>query len=170
MSRISVTNITVNVNSLQPAYTALGMGNVPAGSTIANGVTAIQKVLIGNLSSSWPTSYPAYESNQMNDGIMEPWSDNIAGSAPACVTQQIINSFNGWQLPYSTTAVNQIAIEITQNIASDGGQSGTFYGQTTLAGGGETLYWGVAYTTAVVIGPPSNATGVIYAFAGVLGI
>jgi hypothetical protein len=170
MSSVSVTQINVDVNNLQPAYSALGMGSVPAGTTIANGVAAIEKVLIANLASGWPAAFAPYLSYQMADGIMEPWTANVPGSAPACVTQQLINSFNGWQLPYSTTAINQIAIEITQQIGSNGGQAGTFYGQTTLAGGGETLYWGVAYTTAVVVGPPDNSVGIIYAFSGSLGL
>lgn len=168
MSSISSTTINVNVQNLQPAYTALGMGNIPAGTSVAMGISGLEKTLLGNLANGWPSVFAPYASYQQNDGIMEPWSDNVGGTAPSCVTQQIISSFNGWELPYSSDAVNQIASEITQNIAANGGQTGTFYGRTALAGG-ETLYWGVSYATAVVIGPPTNATGIIYAFSAAIG-
>ena len=170
MASYNSTNITVNVGNFQNAYSDLGLGTVPAGATIADGVKAIEKALIANLMSHWPANgYPASSANQTDDGIMEPWSANVGGTAPACVVQQLANNFNGWQLPYSTTLLNQIAIEITQNIASNGGMTGTFYGQTSLTPN-ETVYWGVAYTTAVVIGPPSNSTGIIYAFTAVLDL
>jgi len=170
MSTYNSANITVNVDNFQQAYTDLGIGAIPAGTTIANGIKEIEKALIAKLMSGWPANgYPASDPNQRNEGIMEPWSDNVAGTAPFCVTQQLTSSFNGWQLPYSSGLVNQIAIEITQNIASNGGQTGTFYGQTSLTPN-ETIYWGVAFTTAVVTAPPSNSTGIIYAFTAVLDL
>ncbi len=169
MSTISTTNITVNVNNLQPAYTALGLGPIPAGSTIANGVAAIKTALAKNLMTNWPSDYPASVPNQEDTGIMEPWSANVAGSAPACILQQLTTDFTSWQLPYSQVLLNQMAIQITTEIADNGGQTGHFYGQTRLSGS-ETIYWGVAFTTAVVIGPPTNATGIIYSFTAVLGL
>lgn len=169
MSTYNTNNITVNVNNFQPAYTALGLGTIPAGTSVANGVSTIEKALIASLMSSWPSTYPASAPNQTDDGIMEPWSANVSGTAPACIVNQITTDFNSWQLPYSSALLNQMAIQITTEIAANGGQTGNFYGQTNLAGS-EKIYWGVAYTTAVVIGPPTNATGIIYAFTAVLGL
>ena len=163
-------DITVNINNFQQAYTDLGIGEIPAGTQIADGIKAIERALLTTLVSGWHTNgYPAIVANQQNDGIMEPWSDNVGGTAPRCVTQQLQNSFNGWGLPYSTDLVNQMAIEITQNIASNAGQTGTYYGRTSLTPN-ETIYWGVAFTTAVVTAPPSNSTGIIYAFTAVLDL
>jgi hypothetical protein len=171
MSKVTNTTvINVNVTNFQPCYNALGMGQIPPGTSVADGVTAIEKVLLANLQKNWPAKFPVYDTSQQGDGIMEPWSQNVGGTAPACVVQEITNYYNGWELPYTSDAVRQAAIEITQSIASNAGQAGYYYGHTTLAGGGEKLYWGVGYTTAVVIGPPTNATGVIYAFSAVLDI
>ncbi|MFZ6844160.1 hypothetical protein [Undibacterium sp. RuTC16W] len=169
MSTVQTTNINVNIINFQEAYTSLGMGTIPAGTSVANGVAAIEKALIANLMSKWPASYPASEPNQVDDGIMEPWSSNVAGTAPVCLVNQITTDFNSWQLPYNSDLLMQMGNEITTEIAANGGQTGYFYGQTSLAGS-EKIYWGVAYATAVVIGPPSNATGVIYAFSAVLGL
>lgn len=166
MSRVSETNITINVNALQPAYTATGLGTIPAGTSVANGVTALETNLAKKLASSWPYGPDnPYVANQTNEGVVEPWSANVAGTAPACVVQQIQTSFNGWQLPYSTAAVNQMAMEITTNIANNGGQLGTFFGQTTM--GGEKIYWGVAYIAVPV--DTNNTLGIVYAFTGALG-
>ena len=169
MSNINEQNITVNVDNFQPAYTSLGLGQIPAGTSVANGVSTIEKALISNLMSKWPKSYPDSIPNQKNDGIMEPWSANVGDTAPACLVNQITTDFNSWQLPYNTATLNQMAKEITTSIASNGGQTGNFYGQTSLTSN-EKVYWGVAFTTAVVIGPPSNSTGIIYAFTAVLGL
>jgi len=166
MSSTSVNVITINVNALQPAYNNLGLGPIPAGTSVANGVAALEKILIATLAGSWPYAPGTpYVPNQTNDGIMEPWSANVGGTAPACVLQQIQTSLNGWQLPYSTAAINQMAIEITTNIANNGGQNGTFFGQTTM--GAEKLYWGVAYAAIPV--DTNNTLGIIYAFTGALG-
>src|ERR1700740_1000466 len=99
MSTINETQININVTNLQPNYTALGMGSVPPGTTLAAGISAIEKVLIAQLASSWPATAAPYVPTQTNDGIMEPLTAAVAGSVPACVTQQIINSLNGWNLP-----------------------------------------------------------------------
>lgn len=169
MSIFSTNNISVSINNFQPAYTALGLGTIPAGITVANGVAAIEKALIAGLMSKWPPTYPASVSRNVDDGIMEPWSANVGGTVPACIIQQLTTDFTSWELPYTSDLLRQIAKQITTEINANGGQTGYFYGQTSISGS-ETIYWGVAYTTAVVIGPPTNATGIIYSFTAVLGI
>lgn len=168
--KVSVTTIVnnnVSVSALQPAYTASGLGPIPAGTSVANGVVKLEKILIGKLASGWPYGPDtAYVANQTNDGIVEPWTANVSGTAPACVVQAIQTSLNGWQLPYSSAAINQMAIEITTNIANNGGQAGTFFGQTTM--GAAKLYWGVAFAAIPV--DTNNTMGIIYAFTGALGL
>jgi|GEM_PF-3516834 len=167
MSKTTVNNINVSVNNFQPAYNSYGLGTIPAGTTVAQGVNTLQTAMDNTLMAKWPTSYPPANTNQIDHAIMEPWSDNVAGTAPKCATQAISLDFTSWNLPYSTAAVTQMAKEITQQIANNGGEAGQFYGQTPLAGS-EILYWGVAFATAVVIEP--DTTGILYSFTATLGI
>jgi hypothetical protein len=166
MSTTTVNEINIDVNALQPAYNNVGLGPIPPGTSVANGVAALEKILIGMLASSWPYAPDtAYVANQTNDGIMEPWTSVVGGTAPSCVVQQIQTSLDGWQLPYSPAAIQQMAIEITTNIANNGGQKGSYFGQTSM--GAEKLYWGVAYAAIPV--DTNNTQGIIYAFTGALG-
>ncbi|MFT5847060.1 MAG: hypothetical protein ACJARX_002439 [Psychroserpens sp.] len=45
IAKVSVTNITVNVNELQTAYTNCGLGSIPAGTTVSGAVAAIDAKL-----------------------------------------------------------------------------------------------------------------------------
>lgn len=167
MSKTTVNNVNVSVYNFQAAYTAYGLGTIPAGTSVAAGVGTIQKAMDNVLKTQWPASYPTFVPNQVDHAIMEPWKDNIGGTAPRCATQAITLDFTSWNLPFSTAAVTQIAKEITQQIANNGGQTGTFYGQTPLTSS-ETLFWGVAFATAVVIEP--DVTGILYSFTAALGL
>ncbi|WP_353780097.1 hypothetical protein [Winogradskyella sp. 3972H.M.0a.05] len=168
MAKVSVTNITVNVNEFQEAYSRLGLGQIPAGVTVSTVVSKIEAKLAKDLSGSWPDAFPAYASYQEDSAIMAPWKANVAGKAPKCVTQAITQDFTSWDLPVDTNTITEMAKQITQEVANNGGLSGTFYGRSQL-GGAETLYWGVGFATAPVINQPEEM-GIIYVFSAVLGL
>ncbi len=163
-SSVSITN----VYEMQPTFSQLGMGPVPAGITADAGVSLVQKQLFKNLSASWPATAPQYDPTQQDQGIMGPWTDNVGGTAPPCVVQAITTDFNAWSLPVDTGTVNEMAQQITQEISNNGGLTGQFFGKTRL-GGSETLYWGVGYATGPIQDSP-EVLGVIYVFAAVFGV
>lgn len=158
----------VNANSVQPSLSALGEGTLPAGTTADAAVAIVENVLAKKLQGDWPSTYPDYETDQQDQGIMGPWNANVAGAAPQCVVQQLTGDFNAWELPSDDTTINAIATQITQEISSNGGLSGTFYGRTRV-GGSETIYWGVAFATGAIQDNP-EVLGIIYVFTAQLGV
>jgi hypothetical protein len=166
----STVNVT-NVFAMQPAYTQLGMGPIPDGITLSKAVTLLKNALSTKLLAQWPSSVPPI-GTQQDSGIMGPWSDNIAGSAPSCVVQQITGDFSAWELPSDPTTVNAIAQQITQEISSQGGIAGVFVGETPV-GANESIFWGVGYGTCAVSNPSGGGpdeVGVVYLFAAQLGL
>jgi hypothetical protein len=164
----TVTVINCNVTNLQPSYTSLNLGPIPAGTTTDQAAKTVRKALVDLMDTNWPATYPSVPSNQQDSGIMQPWADNVSGTAPACAVAQITTDFKAWSLPFDKNTFSAMAVQITTEIAAQGGDTGTFYGQTNISGS-ETIYWGVGYTTAVVIDDPET-TGIIYSFRAVLGI
>jgi len=158
----------VNVNSMQPTYDALGLGPIAPGTRADVAVATVEKVLFKKLKASWPASAPQYDPTQQDSGIMGPWSQNVAGTAPPCVVQQITIDFNNWSLPNDQAAISSMAQEITQQIQNNGGLSGSFYGKTRL-GGSETLYWAVGFGTGVIVDNPEEM-GVIFVYTAALAV
>ncbi len=163
----SSANVTViNVNLLQPVYNSLNMGQIPAGTTPDAATAQILKTLRNSLADNWPTTWPAFDVSQADAGIMQPWSENVAGSAPKCVTDQITLDFNAWSFPNDPAMVTQMAKEITEQIGASGGNTGVFSGKARR-GAASTMYWRVGFTTGIVIDDPFTL-GVFYAFCGVM--
>lgn len=166
MSR--TTNITVNVINFQPAYTSLGLGPIPAGTTPDDAVATLQKKLGKDLQTNWPSTFEPYNSMQEDSGVMAPWKANIPGTAPKCATDAIALDFEAWGLPVDHPSITLIAKEVTQQISNHGGNMGVFYGKSRIAGS-TTIQWGVSFTTSVVVDKPEEM-GIIFAFAAVLAI
>jgi hypothetical protein len=123
--------------------------------------------LKSSLANNWPSSWPSYDDTQVDSGIMEPWSGNVSGSAPQCVTDQITLDFNSWSFPNDQAMITQMAKEITQQISASGGNTGVFSGKARR-GASTTLYWRVSYTTGIAIDDPETM-GVFYGFCAVMG-
>lgn len=157
---INQTNIT-NITVLQPMATALGIGQLPAGQQPSVAVANFQAALTKMLLASWPNPSNPYGTN-IEPGIMGPWSANVGGTAPACVVQQITQNFASWGLTVDAGTINEMAQEITTQVASDGGTQGTAYGVSRL--GGATINWGVGYVTGPIADNPAME-GVVYVFA-----
>jgi hypothetical protein len=153
---------------MQPLHDALQMGSIPAGTTTDAAVNAVQAQLQTNLATAWNSAGRTSPGVNTNVGIMGPWSADVGGTAPTCVVQQLTENFTAWGLPTDQGAISSIASEITENIAANGGLSGQFLG-LTREGGSETLLWGVAYATGIIVDNPMML-GVIYTFEAVLGI
>jgi hypothetical protein len=168
MAKVTVTNINVNVNNFQQAYTDLGLGPIPAGTKLDVAVPAIFAKLGTLLQTGWPANFGTYIASQEDSAIMSPWTANVGGTAPQCVIDAITLDFTSWALPVDSNTITLMAKEITQQIVNKGGDTGTFYGRTVLAGS-EMMYWGVAFTTAIVVDSPEQ-TGILYAFTANLGI
>jgi hypothetical protein len=166
-SSVSITN-NINNPTMQGTYNSLGLGPIPAGTTADAAVTAVEKVLFKNLQTGWPSTAAPYDPTQQDSGIMGPWSDNVAGTAPPCVVQQVTLDFNSWGLPNDPPTISAIGSEITQQISDNGGLTGVFYGKQRL-GGSETIYWGVGFATGVIVDSPEEF-GIIYVFAAAFGI
>lgn len=163
------TSVTViNVQSMQPSFTAAGLGPIPAGTTADAAVATIQTAFATKLRNNWPSNWPAYVTSQQDQGIMGPWSANLAGTAPPCLVQQITMDFNNWELPVDTSTINDMASQITEEISANGGTTGTFTGRTRI-GGAETIYWGVAFGTGAIADNPEEM-GIIYVFSAQLGV
>jgi hypothetical protein len=158
----------INVTSMQPTYTALGLGPIPAGTLADAAVATVEKQLFKNLQASWPASAPTYDPTQQDSGIMGPWSGNVAGTAPPCVVQQITLDFNSWALPNDQNAITSMAEEITQQIQNNGGLSGQFYGKTRV-GGSMTLYWAVGFGTGAIADNPEEL-GIIFVYSAALAV
>ena len=163
------TSVTINNSaSMQPTYTALGMGDVPAGITADAAVTAVQTKLLSNIQAKWPKTWP----DPLTDtdvGAMGPWDDNVAGTAPPCLVKKLQLDFTGWGLPVVQTVINQMAEEITEQVSSRGGLSGMFFGKTAV-GGSETIYWAVGFGTGTLEDGPPAVLGIIYVFTAALGV
>lgn len=168
MSRTNVTVINVNVTNFQAAYTNLGLGPIPAGTTVSSAVSTILAKLRDNLQKDWPTRYEPFATEQEDGAIMTPWKDNVPGTAPKCVIDTINLDFEAWGLPVDDKTINLMAKEITQQISNHGGAYGTFYGKSRIAAS-ETIQWGLGFTTAVVVDKPEQI-GIIYSFSAVLSL
>ncbi len=167
MAKVSVTNITVNVNKFQPAYNHFGLGPIPAGTKIDQAVATIQRQLKKELSDNWPKANPSPKYSP-DAAIMAPWKNNVAGTAPKCVTDAISQDFTTWGLPVDKNTITEMAKQITQEISNSAGLNGYYYGQSAL-GASETIYWGVSYISAVVVDKPEEY-GIIFAFSASLGL
>ena len=167
MAKVSVTNITVNVNEFQTAYNHFGLGPIPAGTKIDHAVAAVQKALKTELSTNWPKANPSPQ-YAPDSAIMAPWKGNVAGSAPKCVTDAINQDFGSWGLPVDKATVTEMAKQITQEISNSAGLNGYYYGQSSL-GASETIYWGVSYISLVVVDSPEEY-GILFAFSASLGL
>jgi hypothetical protein len=154
--------------SLQGSYTALGLGPIPPGTPVDAAVKTLEAALFKLLAASWPSTYPTYPSVQ-DSGVMGPWNSNAPGTAPPCVTQQMTLDFQSWGLPVDENAITLMAEEITQQISNNGGQAGTFYGQTRV-GASETMYWAVGFATGAIVDGPPEELGIIYTFVATLGL
>lgn len=168
MAQVNSTSITVNVNNFQPAYSSLGLGPIPAGTTVDSAVKTIQTALEKMLGDNWPKSGYGSAPTQTDSAIMAPWKANIPGTAPKCVIDAIKIDFKAWGLPVDDNAITLMAKEITQQISNHGGNTGTFYGVSHVTSS-ETIYWGVSFTTAVVVDNPME-TGIIYGFGAVFSL
>jgi hypothetical protein len=168
MSKTEVKIINVNVNNFQAAYTNLGLGPIPAGTTLDSVVKDIKVKLTDNLEKSWPKKYEPYTAEQVDGAIMTPWKDNIPGTAPQCVLDAISLDFEAWGLPVDTKTITLMAKEITQQISNKGGEYGTFYGKSHIAAA-ETIQWGLSFVTAIVVDKPEQI-GIIYSFSAVLSL
>jgi hypothetical protein len=118
------------------------------------------------ISSNWPSAFPTYASYPEDSAIMAPWKDNVGGSIPKCVVDAITQDFTSWDLPVDTATIRNMAKQITQEVANNGGSTGTFFGKSQL-GGAATLYWGVGFATAPVVNSPEEM-GIIYAFSALV--
>lgn len=167
MAKVSVTNITVNVNNFQSAYDHFGLGRIPAGTKIDKAVATIMRSLKKELSDNWPKANPT-PSYAPDAAIMGPWKANAAGTAPKCVTDALTQDFDTWGLPVDKDTIDQMAKQITQEISNSAGLNGYYYGQSTL-GASETIYWGVSYISAVIVDNPEEY-GIIYGFSASLGL
>ena len=164
----STTNVTViNVRILQPVYDSLNMGQIPSGTTPDSATAAILTKIKNNVTADWPSAWPAFDSTQVDSGIMQPWSGNVPGTAPKCVTDQITLDFNSWSFPNDQAMIKQMAEEVTEQVGASGGNWGVFSGKARR-GAASTIYWRVGYTTGIVIDNPETL-GVFYGFAAVMG-
>jgi hypothetical protein len=161
---VNVTNVFI----MQPTYTALGLGPIPAGTLPDVLVPAIEKKLVAQLQAAWPSTFPAYTASQQDMGIMGPWADNIAGTAPPCLVQQATLDFQNWELPVDAGAIDAMGKTITQEISSNGGEAGTAFGRTRV-GTAVTIYWGVSFVTGPIADNPEEI-GVIYVFTALADI
>lgn len=164
------TNVTiVNIQSLQSSYNQYGLGQLPAGITPDDAVGSLQQAEVAAMQKNWPAKFLPFDGSQVDKGIMGPWTENVAGTAPPCLVAQIKQDFSSWELPGDMSTINAMAMQITQEIASgSGGRSGgQFYGKHNI--GAETIYWSVGYAAGVIADTPQE-TGIIYAFAVVFGL
>jgi len=167
-------SVTINNTiSMQNSYDQLGLGPIPPGTTADSAVKTVQTSLFTTLNANWPKGFPPLaDTSQHDQGIMGPWSDNIPGSAPSCVVQQLSQDFKSWEMPVDTNTINTMAAQITQEISSNGGVSGTFFGRSQI-GGSETVHWGVGFATGAIADGPDGGTeelGIIYVITAQLDV
>jgi hypothetical protein len=155
---VNVTNVTV----MQAAYTEAGLGQIPAGTTPDAAVQGLETALFAAMQKGWPAGYGTYPTGNQTSGIAQPWSSNVAGTAPKCVVQAITQAFTGWGLPVDAATITLMAQTITQGIANNAGNFGTFPGLHRI--GGVTIYWSVGFVAAPVEDGPPSVNGIIYTF------
>lgn len=167
---VQETTVYNNVEVLQKAYDAYGLGPIPPGTKIDDAVTGIKASQVASLTKDWPTQFAAMPIGATPDSsIMGPWNDNVAGSAPPCAIQAISQDMQTWLLPVDTDAINDMAKQITQAISNTGGLKGEHFGRTQLASGSEQLDWGVAYVATVVSNNP-ELSYIVYSFIAALNV
>jgi hypothetical protein len=165
------TNVTiVNIESLNATCQQLGMQPLPPGTPLDKGVKQVWDALNTAMATKWAKVYPSVTAPAESDsGVMGPWSDNVPGTAPQCLTGKVGEDFKSWGLPVDDPAIEQMAVQITQEISSQGGAAGTFVGQSQV-GGSETIYWAVGYGTGAIADGPPEMLGVIYTFMATLSV
>lgn len=153
---INVTNITI----IAPAYQAIVGSPVPQGAGVIDLIRAMETAQTAKLKADWSRGpYPG----QALSAIMGPWSPDLAGTAPACVVQELTTSFEGWGIP--TDGATQIAVEITTQIGSNGGFSEEFFGRWSEGVNAE-LDYGLEYGILPI--DEQGTQGVIYSFSAAL--
>lgn len=167
MAKVSITNITVNVNNFQSAYNHFKLGPIPPNTNVDHAVASIEKALKTELSKNWPKANPS-PSYAPDAAIMAPWKANVPGTAPKCVIDAITQNFDSWGLPVDKNAIQTMAKQITQEISNSAGLNGYFYGQSSL-GASQTIYWGISYISVIVVDKPEEY-GIIYGFSASLGL
>lgn len=169
----SAIDTVIEVESLVETFEAAGLAP-PAAGTKASEVLNKQlwPAFAKKLQDGWPADWPAYDASQVDEGMMGPWTANVAGTAPSCVVQQIMMDLGNWGLPADQNTVNAMASQITEEVAAHGGLTGTFYGHAQV-GGSEVIYWGVAFGTGGITdstGGTQTEVGIIYSFSAVLDV
>ena len=159
----------VNVQSMQPSYSALGLGTISADQSSAKVILALQSALLAKLTAQWTAAaYPPFTSTE-NRGIMGPWDNSQVDTAPACLVQQLNSNFADWGIPTDPNAIDEIAKAITEGLGSNGNIGGTFLGTSSISPS-EGIDWGVGYATGdITSGSEGNppTLGVIYVFIAV---
>lgn len=165
MSRTDVTNITV-VNNTQfieqvnSAGKTNGMTPVPNDTPVTKAAQAYETSLIDALTKAWAAKFPNLDPNDIDSGLMQPYSANVGGTAPQCALDLITQDFQNWNIPTESKAQEQIAKTITEHLQSNGGVTSSASGSFQV-NSNQSIAWMARFGEFSVT---ASQNGVIYAF------
>jgi hypothetical protein len=159
MAEVNVT--TINNDCVQQAAANLGMGNVGE----AGAWKLLSAQLKTNADAAWTADGFGATPPGLNydSGVMGPWTADAAGTAPQCLVDKLTGDFGTWKIPVDPTAIDAIASKITEEIGSQGGNSGAA-GGITSEGSSTQINWVVAYATAPYDDANPQNIGVYYSY------
>ncbi len=172
MSQTSVTNIQVNdsttfINQAQAAGTTVGMGTLPAGSTVPQAAHQFEQALMAKLLKDFASTFPSVTlpGSNTDNGYMGPFTSAISGTAPQCVVQQVSADFSRWGLPTNTSVPSTIGQTVTNEMTYQGGVP-NFSSGTYQVSSSENIYWMAGYSAFDVT---QSELGCIYVLAAAVG-
>lgn len=158
---------TVNIyfDSVCTGLANLGApGNLPPGTPVPVITQNALKQMRALLQTQWTSLFPTVPLPPSNNdgGYFGPWTAVLAGQPVPCAIQQIQGDFTNWGLPLSNDTVpSTITKQITQEIASMGGQAGFSSGTYQLTSS-ESVYWVAGFMTVAI---SQQENGILYVFA-----
>jgi len=170
MSHKSVTNITVTnsnvfINQVQAAGSSIGMGTLPAGSTVTQAAQQYEKSLMQQLLKQFATTFPGVNPGSNTDnGYMGPFTNSIQGTSPTCIANQITQDFSNWGLPTNTKLPSTIGLTVTNEMTYQGGVTNSSSG-TYQVTSNESICWMAWYGAFDVT---QSELGCVYVFAAAL--
>lgn len=160
MSKIYISEISVDVSNFQTAYNDLGLGTISPGKTIPSVITSIETMLLLKLTESWPVSFNPITPYQSDSAILTLMRHS--GTIPLCVIDAIAANFKTWKIEVQKNIIQKIAKEVALKILTHTKTTSIIYGECAI-NENESIQWGVAFSKAVIVYDPEQ-WGIIYGF------
>lgn len=165
-SSVTVDNTDIFVEQMNTVITQSGLQPLPAGTTADDAADKALALVRTKTQTQFATDFAgtALPPSNIDGGFMQPYSANVAGTAPQCVLDQVTMDLTNWNLPLTNDIPTAIAKTITSELSFQAGDLG-FSSGTVELGPLETVLWVAGYVEYDVT---QTTKGVVYAFTAAM--